>query len=252
MKILAVIPARYESSRFRGKPLADLCGKPMIWWVYHNCKQVKEFSDVYVATDDKKIYNACLELNMKAMMTSSRHKTGTDRVGEVAQMIEADYYVNVQGDEPLLGSDVIREAIAPILNGEKYDVINLMEKITNPIDAINYTVPKVITNRENIGIYLTRAAAPMPKGTIEYDLYKQVCVYCFTPQSLQFFCRYGDDYGKAKTEAVEDIEILRFIENGYKVKYVEVCSNSVAVDTYNDLKRVERIMKERIEKDCEK
>ena len=97
MKILGIIPARYQSSRFEGKPLADICGKPMIWWVYNQCKKVKEFTEVYVATDDERIEKACKDNNINVIMTSTEHKTGTDRIGEVARKIPADLYVNIQG-----------------------------------------------------------------------------------------------------------------------------------------------------------
>ena len=121
-----------------------------------------------------------------------------------------------------------------------------MTKINDPVDVVNFTVPKVITNKEGIGVYLTRATAPYPKGNIDYSYYKQVCVYGFKPDALQFYCDYGMKYGKAKIESVEDIEILRFIENGYKVQYIEVDSDTVAVDTPNDLERVREIVQARI------
>lgn len=246
MKIIGVIPARYQSSRFPGKPLADICGKPMIWWVYQQCLKVKDFDSVYVATDDKKIYETCEDLGIKVIMTSDSHKTGTDRVGEVARKIPADLIVNIQGDEPLLEPSTIRAAIEPFYKDSELQISNLMAKISNPVDVVNFTVPKVITNREGIGLYLTRAAAPYPKGSLDYSYYKQVCVYGFRPEALQFFCDYGMKYGKAKMEGIEDIEILRFIENGYKVQFIEVESETVAVDTQNDLERVRDLIKERI------
>ena len=241
MKILGVIPARYQSSRFPGKPLADICGKPMIWWVYQQCLQVKDFHDeVYVATDDKRIYQVCQSFGMKVFMTSEEHVTGTDRVGEVAGRIPADLILNIQGDEPLLEPEVIRAAIEPFYHNPKLQITNLMKKITNPLDLINATVPKVITNKDGIGIYLTRAAAPYPKGMLDFDYYKQVCVYGFRPEALQFYCEYGKQNGKGRIEAMEDIEILRFIENGYQVQFVEVDSKTIAVDTVKDLEKVRK------------
>ena len=245
MKIVGVIPARYKSSRFPGKPLADICGKPMIWWVYKQCLKVKDFDDVYVATDDNRIFSVCESLNMNVLMTSSSHMTGTDRVGEVSRMIQADLYVNVQGDEPLLEPETIKAAILPFYSDNELLISNLMTKINDPVDTVNFTVPKVITNKDGIGIFLTRATAPYPKGKIDYSYYKQVCVYGFKPSALKFFCDYGLSYGKAKIEEIEDIEILRFIENGYKVKYIEVSSDTIAVDTPNDLQKVREIMTSR-------
>lgn len=241
MKILGIIPARYESSRFPGKPLADICGKPMIYWVYNQAKKVDDFYDVYVATDDERIEKACLENDMKVIMTSKNHKTGTDRIGEVASKIDADLYVNIQGDEPLIESETIRQAILPFYENNELEITNLMTKIKNPVDAINSTIPKVITNKENIGIYLTRAMAPYPKGSIDYSFYKQVCVYGFKPNALKFYC----ESERGKIESIEDIEILRFIEAGYKVKYIEVDSDTVAVDTKKDLDKVISIIKNR-------
>ena len=152
MKIIGVIPARYKSSRFPGKPLADICGKPMIWWVYHQCLKVEDFDSVYVATDDDKIYETCNQLDIKAVMTSDCHKTGTDRVGEVARKIPSDLIVNIQGDEPLLEPSTIKAAIKPFYDNPDLLVSNLMTKIKDPVDVVNFTVPKVITNKDGIGI----------------------------------------------------------------------------------------------------
>lgn len=246
MKIIAVIPARYESSRFAGKPLAEICGKLMIQRVYERAKMVEEFTEVYVATDDQRIFDACEERGDKAIMTSTKHRTGTDRIGEVAEKIPADLYVNIQGDEPLIEPDTIRQAIIPFLDGNIKDlqVTNLMTEIHEPVDLINFTVPKVLAAKDGRGVYLTRSAAPFPKGSIDAKYYKQVCVYGFTPEALRFYCEYGKKYGKAKIEAIEDIEILRFIENGYRVQYIEVNSDTIAVDTPNDLERVIEYVKE--------
>lgn len=241
MKIIGVIPARFKSSRFEGKPLADICGKPMIWWVYQQAIKVKEFEAVYVATEDERIKSACEELGVNVIMTSDEHKTGTDRIGEVARKIKADLYVNIQGDEPMIEPETIVEAIKPFYDNEELQVSNLMTVIQDPVDVVNFTVPKVITNKDGIGIYLTRSAAPYPKGSIDYSYYKQVCVYGFTPEALEFFCNSP----RGKVESIEDIEILRFIESGYKVQFIEVDSDTVAVDTPNDLEKVRKIMNEK-------
>lgn len=248
MKIIGVIPARYKSSRFPGKPLADICGKPMIWWVYQQCKKVEDFTEVYVATDDEKIFSICNELDINVIMTSDKHPTGTDRIGEVAEKIDADLIVNIQGDEPMLEPETIKAAIRPFYENSELEVSNLMTKIEDPVEVINFTVPKVLTNKDGIGVYLTRATAPYPKGSIDYAYYKQVCVYGFKPEALRFFCEYGKKYGKARIEAIEDIEILRFIENGYKVQYIEVNSETVAVDTPMDLEKVRKLVAEKMQK----
>lgn len=242
MKIVGIIPARYQSSRFPGKPLADICGKPMIWWVYQQAKKVTELNEVYIATDDSRIEKICQELDMKVVMTSHKHQTGTDRLGEVAEKVPAELYINIQGDEPLIESETIAKAIKPFFNNPELQVTNLMTKIKDPVDVVNFTVPKVITNKDNIGIYLSRSAVPYPKGDINFSFYKQVCVYGFKPEALRFFCTSP----RGKIESIEDIEILRFIEAGYKVHFVDVDSETVAVDTQKDLEKVRVLMRERL------
>ena len=116
MKIVGIIPARYKSSRFPGKPLADICGKPMIWWVYQQAKKVPEFTAVYVATENSQIEEVCKKLGMNVILTADTHPTGTDRIGEVAQKIKADLYVNIQGDEPMIEPEVIRQAVLPFFD----------------------------------------------------------------------------------------------------------------------------------------
>jgi 3-deoxy-manno-octulosonate cytidylyltransferase (CMP-KDO synthetase) len=239
MKIIGIIPARYKSSRFPGKPLADIEGKPMIWWVYQQAVKVSEINELYVATDDVRIKDACDKYGMNVIMTSEDHVSCTDRVGEAAQRIKGDIYVNIQGDEPLIEPETIRKAITPFFTDNELKVTNLMTKISNTVDVINPTVPKVITNREGIGIFLTRCAAPYPKGKIDYSFYKQVCVYGYKPEALEFFCRKE----RGLIEEIEDIDLLRFIENGYRVQFIEVDSETVAVDTPNDLEVVRMIVK---------
>lgn len=239
--IIGVIPARYKSSRFEGKPLADIGGKPMIWWVYQQCLKVKEFTSVYVATDDERILNVCFDLNINCIKTSESHETGTDRVGEVAEKIAGDLYVNIQGDEPLIEPDTIKEAIKPFYKNTDLQISNLMTPIINPVDIVNSTIPKVITNVDGIGVYLTRSPSPYPKGKIDYKFYKQVCVYGIKPNALRFFCSSP----RGKIETIEDIEILRFIEAGYRVQFVEVDSETIAVDTPNDIYKVREIIKKR-------
>ena len=241
MKIIGVIPARYKSSRFPGKPLADICGKPMIWWVYQQAKKVKEFTGVYVATESEKIKAVCSDLGINVVMTADTHPTGTDRIGEVARKISADLYVNIQGDEPMIEPETIRKAILPFFDNPELQVSNLMTVIKDPVDVVNFTIPKVITNKNGIGVFLSRSPTPYPKGNIDYNYYKQVCVYGFKPDALQFYCNSE----RGKIEQIEDIEILRFIESGWKVQYIEVASETVAVDTPNDLAKVNRIMKEK-------
>jgi len=238
MKIIGVIPARYASSRFPGKPLATIHGKPMIWWVYKQASKVKDFQAVYVATDDERISSECRVHKMDFVMTADTHATGTDRVGEVAEQMEADLYVNIQGDEPLISPETIISAIEPFHEEREIEVTNLMTEVKRHSDLIDTTVPKVVVNSKNEAVYLSRLPVPYPKGSEGLSYYKQVCVYGFTPKALESFC--GNSKGPA--ERAEDIELLRFIESGISVQMVEVAQDTVAVDTPSDLELVRKLL----------
>ncbi|MCC5910848.1 MAG: 3-deoxy-manno-octulosonate cytidylyltransferase [Clostridiaceae bacterium] len=242
MKIVGVIPARYKSSRFPGKPLEEILEKPLVWWVYQQAIKVKEFAEVYVATDDKRIEKKCIDLGINVIMTSTEHATGTDRVAEVAQKVSADLYVNIQGDEPLLQPETIIKAIEPFYKNKNLKVSNLMTKIKNQAEIINGTIPKVVVNDFGIGIFLSRSPIPYPKGITDIDYYKAVCVYGFKPEALEFFASQNRGY----LEKCEDIELLRFIENGIEVKFIEVEQDTVAVDTPKDLEKVREIITKNI------
>ena len=243
MKIVCVIPARYKSSRFPGKPLADICGKPMIWYVYQQCMKVRAFDKVVVATDDERIKAACEDASMACLMTSDQHMTGTDRVAEVAANIPGDLYVNVQGDEPLVRLDVIHTVVEPFsLPGFDKQVTNLMAPIHDPVDLINTTVVKVVTKADGTGMFLSRAAIPYPKGNLSIQYYKQLGIYAFSRDALAFYRDYGKAHGKARIEKIEDVEMLRFIENGWDVQFISVNETSIAVDTPSDLERVRALI----------
>jgi len=244
MKIICIIPARYKSSRFPGKPIADICGKPMIWWVYQQAEKVKRIDKVYIATDDNRIEKICKDFNMNVIMTSEKHRTGTDRVGEVARKIKADLYVNVQGDEPLIKSETIEKAILPF--EEKTDNIkvrNCMTEIKDMADLIDTSVPKVVVNKRNRAIFLSRLPIPYPKSRRGLKYYKQVCVYVFTPDALEKFCELSK---KGPAEEAEDIELLRFIENDIDVEMVEVEQDTIGVDTPNDLEMARKIIEKQL------
>lgn len=238
MKIIAIIPARYSSSRLPGKPLLTINNKPMFYWVHKAALETNIFDEVIIATDDKRILESCKKHNIVCVLTSSKHSTGTDRVAEVAKNIEADIIVNIQGDEPMLEPNVIKESVLPIINDENIIAVNLMQEIYDPINFINNTVPKVVTDNNGYGLYLSRAAIPSPKGSIKYPVYKQVCVYAFRKSTLEYFTKTP----RSKNEIIEDIEILRLLDNSIKVKFVEVKTESIAVDTYKDYELVKSIM----------
>lgn len=243
MKIVAVIPARYQSSRFPGKPLADICGKPMIWWVYQEAKKVEEFDDVIVATESEIIIERCKELGMHVMMTSEKHPTGTDRVAEVAQHVEADVYVIIMGDEPLITADDERKLIKAIGSRNDVDAFMLTETFKYPVDAVNMTTIKLAINDDGYLIFMSRAAIPYPKEALGYSLYKNVGCYALRKDALDFYITKSP----GNIEKAEGIELLRLLENHKKVFTVAVESESMAVDTQKDLERIREIISKKMQ-----
>ena len=229
-----IIPARFNSSRFPGKPLSKICGKSMIQRVWEKCIQASSTDLVYVATDDKRIMDHCLERNIKAIMTSKNCLTGTDRLFEVAKKIKTDVYINVQGDEPLISPNDIKIMI-DISKSNPKNIFNAMCPIKKEEDYRNPNVPKVVVRNDGRLLYISRAPIPMNKNFQFVNAMKQVCIYAFPHDKLML---YGNLNSKTKIESIEDIEILRFLELGFEVKMVEVSESSIAVDTPKDLNRV--------------
>lgn len=241
MKVVGVIPARYGSSRFPGKPLQDICGRPMLWWVYQQARKVKELDEIYVATDDERIYNLCQENNMNVVMTGE-HSTHIARVHELSTIIDADYYVNVNGDEPLIEASTI-EAIIPKEVSTEPKVFGLMKILKDPVELIDPTNIKVATNKEGVALYISRSPIPYPYKTILFEYKKAIGVECWNKAALELFV--SSEPGIMET--VEDLVALRFFENGCPMHYTLVESNSLSVDTPKDLEKVRMIMKELLE-----
>ena len=229
-----VIPARYQSSRFPGKPLADIHGKPMIQHVWEKCQQAIGPGHVFVATDDDRIAKACQHFGAATLMTDSNCLTGTDRVAQAAQQLDYEFIVNVQGDEPMLDpADIL--AVAQAFRQAGGAVINAMAAINNEDEYWSRNVPKVVTNTAGRLQYMSRAAIPANKAGTFVKAWKQVCIYCFTRGQLASFAAATE---KGPIEQIEDIEILRFLDMGIDVHMVELHSSSIAVDTPEDLQRV--------------
>lgn len=239
MRIVGVIPARYESSRFPGKPLADICGKPMIWWVYQQVKKVNELDEVYVATDDDRIKKTCDELDIKAIMTSANCKTSTERAYEVAQIVSAELYVVVNGDEPLIDPKVIARIIPDHKPHEMY-VGNLMTRIEKASEVIDFTNIKVVVDEENNAVFFSRSPIPYPKASLEYEYYKHVGVLIYDYKALRFF----SESEPGRNEKIEDVNELRFIDHGVKIKMTEVITHCLSVDTPKDLEVVRKRLAE--------
>ena len=245
MGIIAVIPARYKSSRFEGKPLVDICGKPMVWWVYQEAKKVKEFSKVIVATEDDRIVQVCQKLGMEVMVTKDTHPTGTDRVAEVAQKIEADIYVIIMGDEPLISAEDETKLVNAISTAPEADAIMLTERFSDPVDVVNSTTIKLAINDNGYLIFMSRSAIPYPKAALGYSYYKNVGCYALRKEALDFFLKTKP----GNIECAEEIELLRLIENHKKVLTVTVDSKSMAVDTPKDLERIRKVISKQLQEE---
>ena len=239
VSFLVVIPARFQSTRFPGKPLADLGGSPLIEHVWKRCCRAVDATDVVVATDDERIAAAATGFGATVEMTSSDCLTGTDRVAEVARRFEVDWYLNVQGDEPFVDPAAIQtviEAAETVAN----DVvaINAMSAITNEAEFRSETVPKPVTNIHGRLLYMSRAAIPTDKSLRFHTAFRQVGLYAFRPAALAI---YQPGAAKAPIEAIEDIEILRLVESEMRVQMIEVPASGLAVDTPEDLERARRL-----------
>ena len=234
MKVVGVIPARYGSSRFPGKPLADICGRPMIWWVYRQALKVEQFADVFVATDDERIQAVCEQYGMKVVMTSSEHPTGSDRVAEVASKVEGDLFINIQGDEPLMEPEMVRQVIRLFDDPEVY-FGSLKKKVTDPAVIAADSTVKVVTDDLNNAMYFSRN--PIPSGlkdTDHVDVYKHVGIYAY---KREFLLKFGA-MPQSSLELAECVEPLRAMQAGYKMRFTETEYENISVDYPEHLEQV--------------
>jgi len=239
LRILGVIPARYKSSRFEGKPLCLIKNIPMIKRTYDQAKKSNLLTKLVVATDDEKIKNYCDNKNIPVVMTSENCLTGTDRIAQVAIKEHYDLYVNIQGDEPVIDPNSIDEIVSEYLKyKDKYVAYNLYKQINIKDEISSSTIIKTIVNEKDELMYMSRLGVPFNKSSSEPIFKKQVCVYGFTKKALKLF----SSRDKTINEQYEDIEILRFLDMGYKVKMKETTVDSIAVDIPEDIKKVEKFL----------
>lgn len=239
MKIIGVIPARYKSSRFPGKPLTDICGRPMIYWVYQQAKKVKEFHEVYVATDDERIRETCEAYEMKVIMTSDCHQTGSDRVAEVAEKIDGDLFVNVQGDEPVIDPEMIRQVISIFTEDNSVYFGSLKKEITDPDEIQAASTVKVVTDDNGDAMYFSRSVIPSNRkdGRLA-RVFRHVGIYAYKKDFLLKFAAME----QTELELGEGIEPLRAMQRGYKMRLKETEYTSVVVDLPEHVAQVEKII----------
>ena len=245
MKITAIVPARYASTRFEGKALADIKGKPMVRHVYERTALAQLVSEVIVATDDERIATAVRAFGGRVVMTSRDHNTGTDRLAEVAAGLDSEIVVNVQGDEPLIEPAMIDEAIRPLVEDSAIVMGTLKSRIRNLHDFLSPNVVKVVTDRNGFALYFSRS--PLPNFRDKWNdlkdeafnsgkllCHKHVGLYVYRRDFLLQYARMAP----TQLELSEKLEQLRVLENGYRIKVVETAYESIGVDTPGDLEKV--------------
>lgn len=244
LKVIGVIPSRYGSTRFPAKPLSDICGKPMVWYVYQQALKAKGISEVYVATDDQRIVDVCDKYGMNVIMTSTEHKTPNDRVHEVSTKIDADIYVCINGDEPLIEPAVIERSLPEEkdLDDLEYFYSNVITTISNPVEVVDPTNIKAVANAQGDAMWASRSPIPYPKGNMEFEYKKIVGIAAFSKKALQFYV----DTPRSQVEFTEELDLYRFLENGKKVKLKEIECHTLSVDTPKDLERVRAVMAEKL------
>ena len=239
MKCIAVIPARLASTRLPGKMLREIAGKPLLGWVYEAVRSCALLSDVIIATDSGEILETCRSHGWKAQMTSSAHRSGTERVHEISNSIPADVYVNVQGDEPL----VRREQVATLLEVMTNPAVQVgtMKTLCPPEDICNPNAVKVVTIPDGRALYFSRATIPFDRDGTTPRYFKHLGLYAYRKAALDLFVERPESF----LEKSERLEQLRFLENGIPIYVGETPYDSVGVDTEEDLQRVSEILRKR-------
>lgn len=246
MSAVIVIPARYDSTRFPGKPLATLKGKPVIQHVFENSRGASSAEDVIVATDSETIFERVLSFGGKAVMTSRHHVSGTDRIAEVARALNCDIIVNVQGDEPLIMPGMIDDTI-DLLTDVRADIGTLVRKIANPEEVMDPHVVKAVFGKEGFAFYFSRSPIPYHRDEWKdlstfsvqrssFSVFKHIGIYAYRREALLRL----SGMKPSRLEEREKLEQLRALENGLRIKVRETSVETIGVDTPQDLERVER------------
>lgn len=264
LKVTAIIPARYGSTRLPAKLLLDLNGKPILQHVYERTSQAKLVDQVLIATDDLRIETLAKNFGADVVMTSDSHQTGTDRIAEVAQNLTSEIIVNVQGDEPLIDPNVIDKAVKPLLEDHNLMMSTTCEPIASLADVFNPNIVKVVLNSDNNALYFSRAPIPFPRFAALAetcfepekmltkmqdskdnenkelaDYYKHTGLYVYQRNFLLEFTKWPRSF----LEKCESLEQLRVLEKGYKIRVIKVTSQSIGIDTLEDLERAREVLR---------
>lgn len=240
--VIGIIPARYSSTRFKGKVLADILGKPMLQHVYERAKQAVALDDLIIACDEEIVANAARDFGAKVVLTSKKHDCGTDRIAEVVNPLDVKIIINIQGDEPLVNPVMIDVLAQALLDNDKLYMATLMKKIDKPEIINDPNVVKVVVDRNNFALYFSRAAIPFlrekPEGKSPV-YYKHIGLYGYTKDFLFTY----KNLPLSNLEKVERLEQLRVLESGFRIKVIETNYDTIGVDTPEDLEKVKEYFK---------
>ena len=242
MKVIGIIPARYGSTRLPGKPLRDILGHPMIWWVYQRVRYIKKINEIYVATDDKRISDVCTENDIPVIMTSSQHRTAADRLQEISDHVAADFYIQINGDEPLISREAIEAAIPADIPQDIEFGTNVITEMREPAQVMDPANIKMVFDSAMKALYMSRTPIPYPFKSIDYVYYKHIGIIGYNKKMLDFY----SNSVPGRFETIEGIDTLRFLDYGKHLQLVLVHDCwSLSVDTEKDLEMVRKMIQER-------
>lgn len=241
MKVVGIIPARYGSTRLPGKPLKDILGHPMIWWVYERVRSVDKLDEVFVATDDERIESACKEMDIPVVMTANTHRAAAHRLQEVSEKIVADFYVQLNGDEPLINTEAIAAAIPEYVPQNVEFGTNIITEMEDPAQVMDPSNIKMVFDDDMNALYMSRTPIPYPFKSLDFKYFKHVGIIGYNKKMLDFY----KNTQPGRFEVIEGIDTLRFLDYGKQLKLslVRNC-HSLSVDTQQDLEMVTRMIKE--------
>lgn len=236
MRTAGIIPARYASTRLPGKPLLEIEGRPMIWWVYQRAVQADRLDELCVAADDERIMDACRRFGIPAVMTADTHRCAAERLAEASDQIRADFYIQINGDEPLIFPDNINAAVPDHVPEEAYGT-NIITEMKDPAEVLDPSNIKVVFDEEFRALYMSRSPIPCPFLSIDFPYYKHVGIIGYNKLMLDFYTNSAP----GRFEKIEGIDTLRFLDYGKYLQFIRVeKTESLSVDTAKDLERVRR------------
>jgi len=242
MKIVAIIPCRYDSKRFQGKALMAVFGKPLVQWVYEGAKQTAILSDVVVATDDERIYRTVESFGGRVLMTAPTHRSGSDRVAEAAGKLDLsnqDVVINVQGDQPAFHPKCLSEVVSPLIEDQALYMSTLIHKIEDPDEVKDPNCVKCVFDNNGFALYFSRSPIPFNRDdSASGEVFKHLGIYAFRKDFLDRFVSLP----QGRLESVEKLEQLRVLEQGYRIKVVETRYDSKAIDTPSDIEKLDTVL----------